>query len=140
MKIKFQFLLAILFFVACGSFSVSAQNINTKKVSVSTAKSDIIQITDNKHIDIAFRGGRFYDWLAKQPPKHKFLQSSLEIENLQYVTEWNTRVGNSKYDANLYKQQIDYKIKPRLHYGLDLNYELYMYFRFFEENHEKLLL
>lgn len=131
MKIKSYFL--FFFLILCGNFSVSAQNVMTKDTS-------IIHITDNNHLSVTFKNDQFYDWLAKQSPKHKYLSSSLEIENLQYVTEWNKRVGNIEYDANLYTQQIDYKIKPRLHYGLDVNYKLYMYFKFFEEKYEKLLL
>jgi len=140
MNIKYQVLLSILLFSVCGGFSVSAQDISTSKISKVRSKSDIILITDHKSFKVTFKDGQFYSWLTKQSPKKKYLQSSLEIKNLQYATEWNRRVDNPKYNSDLYTQLIDYQIKPKKHYGIDVNYELYMYFKFFEEKHEKLLI
>ncbi len=130
---------------SCGSTSSSKKsknnknttNISTPAKSTSTEK---IVITNNDNFTVTFQDKGFYDWLQKQPSKNKFLRSTLEIANLQYVTEWNRRVDlPDQYDKNLYTQKIHYKIYPKKHYGLDTNYELYMYFKFFEQKHENLL-
>ncbi len=140
MKIKPLFIFIILMAVIGGSSSISAQTVSKNSNSTTIKKNDIVYITDNKSFEVSFKGEQFYKWLKRQSPKHKYLQSSLEIENMQYANEWNSRVGNPKYDSNMYVQHIDYQIKPKLHYGMDVNYELYMYFKFFEEKHEKLLV
>jgi len=123
-----------------GNYSISAQTVSKNNNLTTVKKSDIVYITDHKSFEVTFRGEQFYIWLKKQSPKHKYLQSSLEIENMQYANEWNRRVGNPEFDSNMYVQQIDYQIKPKLHYGMDVNYELFMYFKFFEEKYEKLLI
>ena len=140
MKIKPLFILIILMAVIGGSSSISAQTVSQNSNSAAVKKSDIVYITDHKSFEVTFKGEQFYKWLKKQSPKHKYLQSSLEIENMQYADEWNRRVGNPKYNSNMYVQQVDYQIKPKLHYGMDVNYELFMYFKFFEEKYEKLLI
>ena len=139
MKLKLVYILLLLVFVACGSSSNSTSDVEIKSKSSVTKKKDIVHITDHKTFETTFKADQFYSWLAKQSPKNQFLQSSLEIENLQYAMEWNRRVDNSDFDSNLYTHQINYQIQPKKHYGMDVNYELYMYFKFFEETHEKLL-
>ncbi len=128
--------------ISCGSGASTSTKKEKKTASTSptNATPEKIHITNNDNFDVTFEDVGFYNWLAKQSPKSEFLRSSLEITNLQYVTEWNRRVDTpEKYDNELYKKKINYKIHPKKHYGLDVNYELYMYFKFFEEKHEMLL-
>jgi len=139
MKIKLLHILVIFIMIAGGKSSVLAQSKVKSSTSEDREKNDIVHITDHKSFAVTFKGDQFYSWLTKQTPKNKYLQSSLEIENLQYSNEWNRRVDNPKFNSNLYAEQIDYQIKPRKHYGIDVNYELYMYFKYFEERHEILL-
>ncbi len=140
MKIKPLFILIILMAVIGGSSSISAQTVLKNSISTTEKENNIVYITDHKSFEVTFKGEQFYKWLKKQSPKHKYLQSSLEIENMQYASEWNRRVGNPKFDSDIYVQHVDYQIKPKLHYGMDVNYELYMYFKYFEEKYEKLLI
>lgn len=124
--------------ISCSSGSSSTV---TKPVTpITTSKNETIHITNKQGFDVVFKDNGFYSWLEKQDSKNNFYESTLEIKNSQYVAEWNKRVANPKmYDSNLYSQRIDYEIKPNKRYGLDVNYELYMYFKYFEEKHEKLL-
>jgi hypothetical protein len=139
MKIKLLCIIVVFFMIAGGNTSVLAQNKVKSTNEVDDKKNDIIHITDHKSFEVTFNDDQFYGWLKKQIPKRRYLQSSLEIENLQYSSEWNRRVGNPEFDSNLYVEQIDYQIKPKKHYGIDVNYKLFMYFKFFEEKYEKLL-
>jgi len=132
-------LIVILLFtlLSCSSYSsTSKQTTSTETQST----DEIIRITNNKNFDITFKDSGFNSWLLKQDPKKNFYESSLEILNTQYVNEWNNRADNpSMYDSTLYSQRIEYQIKTNQHYGLDVNYKLYMYFKFFEHKHEKIL-
>ncbi len=140
MKYLNIFIITVSFFiVGCGNTS------NSTKTSISSQPTqsqviETIHITNGTDFDITFTDKGFYSWLENQAPKTDFYESSLEIKNLQYVSEWNRRVANPNiYDKNLYQQKIDYKVNPERHYGLDVNYELYQYFIFFEQHHETLL-
>lgn len=81
----------------------------------------------------------FESWLATQRPQSYYTQSTLEIKNLFYVTEWNNRVSQPfVYDPNLYMQPIDYR--QGIDYGMEVNYLLYMYFQFFEQKYNQNLI
>ncbi len=124
-----------------GSVHDRFENNFTDRVESLLQKKDVIHITDHHHFDITFYEVGFNKWLAKQKPMDRYYESSLEIENLQYADEWNRRVANPDlYDHSLYSQKIDYRINPKKRYGLEMNYLLYQYFRFFEIVHEQLLL
>jgi len=79
----------------------------------------------------------FDSWLATKPPANFYTKEYYEHRNLLLVTEWNIRNQNPLKYGDLYDTRIDYY--PNIDYGIDLNYRLYYYFRFFEEtNHVKL--
>ena len=136
----FLALFIVLFFViSCSSLATSTSAATTKPTQV-TPVNETIHITNNEGFDVVFKDKGFYAWLDNQTSKKNFYESTLEIQNSQYVAEWNRRVANpNMYDSNLYSHTINYEIKPKKRYGLDVNYELFMYFKFFEERHEKLL-
>jgi hypothetical protein len=133
-------LIFLLFFVMSCSSGTTATSTATNNTTQVTPVNETIHITNNEGFDVVFKDNGFYSWLEKQDPKKNFYESTLEIQNSQYVNEWNKRVANpNMYDSNLYSHTINYEIKPKKRYGLDVNYELFMYFKFFEEKHEKLL-
>jgi hypothetical protein len=79
-----------------------------------------------------------YDaYLIMQPPKDFYSENYYKHWNELYVNEWNFRcmsIGKS----TLYETQIDYD--QRVEYGIDLEYRLYYYFRYFEiKNHVDLI-
>lgn len=80
----------------------------------------------------------FNSWLATQPPRGFYAQSTLEIRNGFYVTEYNLRVLNPmRYDASIYVWRIDFENK--VDYGYEVNYLLYNYFLFFEKRYKQKL-
>ncbi len=73
-----------------------------------------------------------YDtYLAMQPSMEFYSQHYYETWNRRYVTEWNYRHNNPLRYGDMYQTYIDYR--PNIDYGLELNYKLYHYFRFFEK-------
>ena len=73
-----------------------------------------------------------YDaFLAMQPHMEYHSQQYYENWNLRYVREWNYRHSQPLRFGNIYETYIDYR--PNIDYGLELNYKLYYYFRFFEK-------
>ena len=100
-------------------------------------KPDSVAVDSIKYSLIVLDQG-FDSWLAAKPPMNFYSKEYYEVKNRLYVTEWNYRHQNQGIFGDLYESKIDYE--PFIEYGLELNYRLYYYFRFFEEtNHVKLL-
>jgi hypothetical protein len=72
----------------------------------------------------------FDTWFLTQPSREYKSQNYYEYWNRLYVSEWNYRYSTAR-DKGEYDSYIDYN--PRINYGLDLNYKLYYYFKYFEE-------
>jgi hypothetical protein len=70
-------------------------------------------------------------YLATQPSMNFYSQHYYENWNLRYVTEWNYRHSQPMRYGDMYQTYIDYR--PNIDYGLELNYKLFHYFRFFEK-------
>lgn len=74
----------------------------------------------------------FDSFLATQKSKDYYSIASLKAKNEYLVTEWNYRCSlPSVYNPNVYEQKIDYE--SRLDYGLDVEYTVYMFFKFMVE-------
>jgi len=56
----------------------------------------------------------------------------LELKNKFYVSKWNERFRNG-YKYKIYENLIDYQY--HIHYGLEVNYKLYNYFKFVEHKY-----
>lgn len=81
----------------------------------------------------------FDTFVATQPSKKFFSESSLRAKNILMVNEWNMRYANpTRYDANIYEVNIDYN--PNISYGIDVEYTLYMFFRFMEKENKMALI
>jgi hypothetical protein len=107
-------------------------------------KKDIVK-EDTMHIKkdtteyelIIFDTG-FDAWLAMQPSKNHYSNEYYRRRNNLYVQEWNNRYLNPHRYGGIYGNYIDFD--PMTDYGIDVNYRLYYYFRYFEEmNGVKLL-
>lgn len=121
---------------ACGT----KKSMKSKPVTdLSDSKVDTIRI-ENEELEyeiIIYEVG-FQSWLATQRPQSYYTQSTLEIKNTFYVMEWNRRVIQPMvYDPNLYMQTINYD--PKIDYGMEVNYLLYMYFEFFQQKYNQRL-
>jgi hypothetical protein len=79
-----------------------------------------------------------YDaYLLMQPPKDFYSENYYKHWNALYVNEWNFRCM-SLGKSTLYEWQIDYD--PQVKYGIDLEYRLYYYFRYFETKNRVVLI
>ncbi len=99
-------------------------------------KADTVS-TDSLNYKLIILDPGFDSWLATKPPENFYSQAYYESRNRLYVSEWNQRYLTS-HGSLLYDTYIDYNYSTD--YGLDLNYKLYYYFRFFEAtNHIRLV-
>lgn len=79
-----------------------------------------------------------YDtYLFMQPPKDFYSEKYYKHWNAVYVNEWNLRCV-SMGKSTLYEWHIDYD--PQVEYGIDLEYRLYYYFRYFETKNHVVLI
>lgn len=80
----------------------------------------------------------FEVWLINKPSIWYHTNDYYRSRNNLYVSEWNHRYMNPLYYGDIYESYIDYS--QDIDYGVELNYKLYYYFKYFEEtNHVKLL-
>lgn len=127
----------ILLILTVFSIHSFAQKNKEKKADKVVQKQDTIRIAnDSLEYEIIIIEVGFENWLVTQRPKEFFSESFLETRNRFYVQTYNQRVLEpQRYDPDLYFQQINYE--PNIHYGLDVNYMLYMYFEYFQKKYKQ---
>ncbi|MEJ6791400.1 MAG: DUF6146 family protein [Lacinutrix sp.] len=138
MKNTLLLLTIIVMVFACNA---SKENITPENKTVQLKKGDTIKISGDKleyDIIIIEAGfGAYLDSIAK--PEGYYTQGYLESKNIRYVQAWNSRVINpSRYDSNLYEMEINYR--QGVDYGYDVNYKIYNYFVYFQNNYNQNLL
>lgn len=113
-------------------YSCSTTRNRTKSISSNT-NSDTLRIAnDSLEYEIMIIEPGFNSWLVTQRPRGFYTETFLENRNRIYVTEYNQRVLQpQRFDPLLYEQQINYD--PTIHYGYEVNYLLYNYFIYFEQ-------
>ena len=79
----------------------------------------------------------FETWLITKPPMNFYSNDYYNMKNRLYVSEWNLRYMTLN-QTGLYDNYIDYN--PGIDYGIEINYKLYYYFRYFEETNHLTLL
>jgi hypothetical protein len=116
--------------------TIQTVGFSQKKPDRKNIKSDTVSVDSLEYRLIVFDPG-FEAWLASKPLKNFYSKEYYEQKNRLYVSEWNYRYTTSRNNG-LYETYIYYNSKTD--YGLDLNYKLYYYFKYFEEtNHIKLM-
>ncbi len=102
-------------------------------VTSTASLSDTVRIAnDSLEYEILIIEPGFNAWVISQRPRGYFSETFLEARNRLYVMEYNQRVIQPlQFDPNLYPFQIDYD--PNIRYGYEVNYLLYHYFLFFEQ-------
>lgn len=121
----------------------SGVNTTSNKMDVEvdrTVSNDTIRISNpESDYDIVIIEPGFFDWLITQQPKENYTQKFLEMRNAVFVQAWNQRALNpSLYDNKLYQMEINYF--TNVDYGMEVNYKLFMYFRFFQSKYNQNLL
>lgn len=120
---------AIFFIVSCGSSKNTQSNnklqINNSTDSLSTSEYELL----------VFDPGFEYWFNTRGFSKNQYSNEFLISKNRQYVNEWNRRYTRGDRRMGSY---IEYDSLND--YGLDFNYKLFMYFKYFEEiNRTKLI-
>lgn len=131
-----KYLLTILVIAICIFSCDSSKFVVTGKNDQKS--SDTLRIAnDSLDYEILILEPGFDSWLVTQPPKGYHSIEYLESKNYLYVLEYNNRVYDPRYPQNLYPQSIDYD--PNVHYGIDVNYLLFNYFKYFEQKYRQKL-
>lgn len=134
MKTTFYILLALCFLIGCGSYQPKpALDENS-----STAADTLRIANDSLEYEIIIIEPGFNAWLATQPPRGQYAQSTMEMRNWIKVKEYNLRVNSpSRFNKSIYVFPIEYE--RNVNYGYEVNYLLYNYFIFFEKRYNQRL-
>ena len=136
MKILYPILLILILFASCKTNRTNTSG--TKDVSIEETQDTIRIVNDQLEYEIVIIDFGFESWMTRRArPREYYSLSFLEINNTQFVTEWNRRVVTLGYNPNLYEMVINYR--PGINYGLEVNYMLYNYFVFFQEKYNQKL-
>lgn len=90
---------------------------------------------DSLEYEIIITDLGFPRFLNTQPPESYYDIKYLERRNNFFVAEYNRRVLDNRYTLDLYPQQIEYD--PSTHYGKEVNYLLFQYFRYFSREYNQ---
>ena len=116
--------------------AIQTNGFSQKKRERERIKADTTSVDSLEYRLIIMDPG-FDTWLVTQPAKEFYSNEYYAQKNLFYVAEWNLRYMTASNNG-LYDTYIDYNFNTD--YGLDINYKLYYYFKYFEEtNHVKLI-
>lgn len=118
-----------LLFTSCKT----TQKAQGPKQEVELVENDTTETEDSTEYELIVMDSKFESWLVTQPPANYHSQQYYETWNRQYVNEWNQRHNNPMRYGDFYETKIEYD--PNVDYGLELNYKLYYYFRFIEEEY-----
>lgn len=125
-----------IFFILLILIAFQVNGFSQRRGDNSRIKSDTISVNSLEY-ELIIRDPGFESWLVTQPPENFYSNDYYANKNWLYVSEWNRRYMTSRRKG-MYENYIDYK--PNIDYGIDLNYKLYNYFRYFEmKNHVKLI-
>ncbi len=129
-------LILLVFSVAIFSCGTGGTTINSD-TSSETISNDTIRIAnDELEYEIIIIEPGFDSWLISQPPRGYYGQQKLEAKNIQFVSEYNSRVLQPQtYSPKLYTEQINYNMG--VDYGYEVNYLLYNYFVYFQEKYNQ---
>ncbi|MEW7278064.1 DUF6146 family protein [Aquimarina sp. 2201CG1-2-11] len=124
---------ALILLVGIFIFSCSTTKNRNMNVTSTASLSDTVRIAnDSLEYEILIIEPGFNAWVISQRPRGYFSEVFLENRNRLYVMEYNQRVIQPlQFDPNLYPFQINYD--PNIRYGYEVNYLLYHYFLFFEQ-------
>ena len=127
----------LIYFFAIALTVISCGTTNTKNTSDSKKDIEEAVVISNDSLeyeiiiyDIGF--STYLNTIAKPMGYHS--QNYLEAKNNFYVAEWNIRANNPIRYGDIYENQIEYS--TNIDYGLEVNYKLYNYFKFFEKKYK----
>ncbi|XOV91432.1 MAG: DUF6146 family protein [Bacteroidota bacterium] len=93
-----------------------------------SVSGNIIQETDDEQHEIIILDPGFQSWLiSNAKPIGFYTLKYYETKNALYVSSWNRKAHSSRGPIT---NEINYDVNQR--YGLDVNYQLYWYFKYIE--------
>ncbi len=135
MRYLFYFILVLIVGYSCDS---SKRISTTNEMETNAVENDTVRIAnDELEYEILIIEPGFNQWLVSQPPMGYYGLTFLENRNAFYVLEYNRRVRSIDRSRELYPQEINYD--PGTKYGLEVNYLLYNYFKYFEQTYNQKL-
>ena len=111
----------------------TVQQDGTRELEVETDST----LTDSLAYELLIIEPGYDVFLATQPPKNYYSETYYKIWNTRYVLEYNQRYRFGPH-RELYENEINYD--SHIEYGIDLEYQLYYYFRFFEKKYNVTLV
>ena len=128
--------IAIIFFVNSYAQKETPDSLGIEPIET---QYDTIKIVNEEiEYEIIILEIGFDSWLVTQRPKWYYSNSTLAVRNYLMVVEWNQRVLDPfLYDSTLYQQEINYV--SSIDYGIEVNYLLFMYFKFFQQKYHQRL-
>lgn len=117
-------------------FSCATQREINSKGSGRLILRDTSQVKESLEYELVVFDPGFDFWLSSNSfQKNQYSNAYLQSMNNLYVTEWNRRYS---LGSRLIESYIDYS--PFIEYDFELNYKLFMYFKYFEESNRIKLL
>ncbi len=135
MKTLFSIIVISLVLFSCNSGKTTIKNDSDSKNKIT--KKDTIRIAnDELEYEILIIEIGFDSWLETQPAMGHYGLSFLESKNRMFVLEYNNRVFKDR-TRKLYEAEINYD--STVSYGLEVNYLLYNYFKYFQQKYKQKL-
>ncbi len=135
MKALISILVISLVLFSCNSGKTTIKSDSYSKNQ--STKTDTIRIAnDELEYEILIIEIGFDSWLETQPPMGHHGLSFLESKNRMFVLEYNNRVFKDR-TRKLYEAEINYD--STVSYGLEVNYLLYNYFKYFQQKYKQKL-
>lgn len=127
---------AVIAICSCGTNKKIAVNQSDNRVSFSNPEEDSIEY------EILIIDPGFEIWfITNRKPIWYHEQFYLENWNIRYVSAWNEKVMNVRfqlqYPRNPFEQIINYQ--AFVDYGIDVNHKLFYYFKYVENTWGKVL-
>lgn len=99
------------------------------------AAGDVVTLTVNtSEYEVTVLEEGYDTFLKQQQPKEFFTEQELKSKNIPLVNEWNMCCNNpSQYDPAIYEAPIDYS--PTTDYGLNVEYNIYMFLKYMNEKY-----
>ena len=124
-------IITIIFGVAAiSSFASSSKSPNRLLLQSDTLT---IQQGDTTEYEILIVESGFESWMVTNAkPRWYYTNDYYRNKNQFYIIDWNNRVLSSMH-ALPFENRINYD--PNIDYGLEVNYQLYWYFKFIENKY-----
>jgi hypothetical protein len=133
---KLLYFLVIATVIACSS----AVKTTVPNLDKTVTKNDTVKIAnDSLEYEVIIIDPGFNTWLASRAkPRNYYGLTMMEARNYWFISEYNRRVLDPyRYSPDLYEMRIDYD--PNIHYGYEVNYLLYNYFLYFQQQYRQKL-